>query len=117
MAWLSGKKILVLLLVAACSGASIYDDVCAPPETLDYCGFCSLPGQLPKECDCTAALQANRACLPCDLNSSAINQGLRLCVPNDGSVTGLPGPYMVFDIEITLVMQTFATLPGAPSAE
>ncbi len=51
-------------------------------------------------------------CVPCNLNSTAINAGLRLCVPNDPSVTNVPGLYLLFDVEVTLVMETFAQYQG-----
>jgi hypothetical protein len=87
-----------------------FADSCPFPSTLDYCGFCSTSE--PFVCTCTSQLQANNACIVCDNNSTAINTGLRLCVPNDSGVTGLAGPYMVFDIEIDLVMEAFATIPN-----
>ena len=37
---------------------------------------------------------------------------MRLCVPNDPSVTNVAGKYLLFDIEVDLVYDTFTTYPN-----
>jgi hypothetical protein len=90
---------------ALSSARLLFPELCPFPSVLDYCGFCSTGP--PHVCECTSELQLMNACIMCDNNSTAINTGLRLCVPNDAGVTGLPGQYMIFDVEIELVIKTF----------
>ena len=80
------------------------------PGALDSCGQCSFPQDADQTCRCTMEKEAMGSCIPCNINSTAINTGLRLCVPNDASVTMEPGPYSVFDIEVDLVYEAFTTI-------
>ena len=55
-------------------------------------------------CECAAG---SSSCTPCDLESSTINEGIRLCRP------ALPiALYQVFDVEVPNVINSFAIHPG-----